>query len=260
MSSASPNQPSQAVAQAAIAPEQPRFYCPELPHPRFGEAVCRLDGEQSRHARKVLRLKTGDALELFDGKGGLATAKLLAYDGQQARCEVQQTQFHQQPMPRLTVATAIPKGPLAEAMAQQLSQLGVDRLVPLRTERSVVHPRSQKRERFEKAAIESAKQSGRLFLITLDELYTLDQALAALADLKLVLTPTGETREPDRDALDRAHHVMLLIGPEGGFTDSELNAIEQARATAWSIGPTVLRIETAAAAAAAITRYLVGSA
>jgi len=244
------------MSRGAVPPDQPRFYCPELPQPRLNDPICMLDAEQTRHLRKALRLKAGDGLELFDGYGSLATAVLTRYERHHARCEVQHVAFHERPLPRLTVATAIPKGPVAETMVQQLSQLGADRLIPLQTERSVVHPRPQKRERFETAAVESAKQSGRLFLMTMTELYTLPQAIAENADLKLALTPTGEITEPERKTLGEAHHVMLLVGPEGGFTDEELTRMDHAGARRWTIGSTVLRIETAATAASAITRFL----
>jgi 16S rRNA (uracil1498-N3)-methyltransferase len=244
------------MARGAVAPKQPRFYCEDLPHPRLGDPVRLLDAEQTRHLRKVLRLREGNPLELFDGTGGIAWASLTGFEGGHARCECHAVEFHNRPLPRITLASAIPKGPAAEAMAQQLSQLGADRLIPLKTERSVVHPRPQKRERFEKAAIESAKQSGRLFLMQLSELYTLDQVLKEPADMKLALTPGGEVNEPDRSALREAHHVMVLVGPEGGFTGGELDKMEEQGAQRWTIGPNVLRIETAATAVTAITRFL----
>jgi 16S rRNA (uracil1498-N3)-methyltransferase len=236
-----------------------RFYCSELPHPRLGPLECRLGPEQSRHLRKALRFEVGDRLELFDGHGGLARASLAAYEGQQARCQVHHIDWHDRPAPQLTVATAIPKGPAAEGMIEQLSQLGVDRVMPLRTERSVVHPRPQKRERFERAAIESAKQSGRLFLLEFAELHTLEQALAEPADVTLALSSGAERmHQPVPVRLKQAEQVMLLVGPEGGFTDAELAQMEAAGAEPWRISATVLRIETAATAGAAITRFLAG--
>jgi 16S rRNA (uracil1498-N3)-methyltransferase len=141
-------------------------------------------------------------------------------------------------------------------MIEQLSQLGVDRVVPLRTQRSVVHPRPQKFERFQKAAIESAKQSGRLFLMELAEMQTLDQVMDRGADLTLALDARGETGDLDRAELGDCQHLRLMIGPEGGFTDQELSQMQAAGARPWTVGPTVLRIETAAVAAAAIARFM----
>jgi 16S rRNA (uracil1498-N3)-methyltransferase len=244
------------VPQPAIAPDRPRLYCPELPHPRLGEASCVLDPEQTRHLRKALRLGPGAAIELFDGRGGLARATVEQFEGQYARCRIQAVNWHERTLPQLIVATAIPKGPRGEDMIEQLSQLGVDRVVPLKTQRSVVHPRPQKVERFEKAAVESAKQSGRLFLLELAALHTLEELLAEPAGLTLALATGGEAAEPDREAVRHCQSLRLVVGPEGGFTDEELDRMQAAGAQPWTIGPTVLRIETAAVAAAAIGRFL----
>jgi 16S rRNA (uracil1498-N3)-methyltransferase len=247
------------MARRAIAPTHPRFYCAQLPHPRLGEPNVWLDVEQSRHLRRVLRLPVGAGLELFDGAGGLASASVLAYGGQRAQCQVHHVAWHDRPPPRLTLATALPKGPAAETMVNQLSQLGVDRVIPLQTERSVVHPRPQKQERFAKAAIESAKQSGRLFLMSLDELTPLNEAMQESADVKLVLSTDGAVAEPDRLALQQATHVMLYVGPEGGFSDNEMTKLQQAGAQPWTIAETVLRIETAALSAATLAGFLTAS-
>jgi len=240
----------------AIPPEHPRFFCRDLPHPRVGDPHCRLDADQARHLRKVLRARVGDPVELFDGAGGLATARIDHLDRDHVRCRVQAAHWHERGRPWLTVATAMPKGPRGETMIEQLSQLGVDRVAALRTQRSVVHPRPQKRERFEKAAIESAKQSGRLFLMEMTDTQPLQDAAGEPADVKLALAPRGQLQEPERDRLRAASHVLLFIGPEGGFAEDELQTLQQSGAEPWTLSPTVLRIETAAVTAAGLARFM----
>ena len=245
--------------QSNPAPGCPRLFCAALPHPRLADPFCYLDENETYHLRKVLRGRVGDPVELLDGQGGLARATIEQFDGRIAICRVQHVDRQAPPSPRVTVATAIPKGPTGEAMADQLSQLGVDRLIPLKTERSVVHPRPQKLGRFEKAAITAAKQSGRRFLMQLEAVTDLSEVVQREADLKLALSAGQRASEPDRSRLRGAANVMLLIGPEGGWSEAELDQLEAAGCERWTIGPHVLRIETAAVAAASITRFLIES-
>lgn len=242
--------------ECSSPPSLPRVYCPELPDPQSGEPTCTIDADQTRHLRKALRVKTGDRVELFDRRGGLAQARVEHDDRERAHCRIERVAWHARSSPWVTVATAVPKGPRSETMIDQLSQLGVDRVIPLRTARSVVHPRPQKHSRFEKTAIESAKQAGRLFLMEIAPLHTLDEVLTTDEPLTFALSARGEPAEPDRASLRATGHLRLLIGPEGGFADEELDRIRAAGGRLWTIASTVLRIETAAVAGAAITRLL----
>jgi len=237
----------------------PRFYCQQLPHPRLAEPLCALPPDESRHVRKVLRLTAGDAVELFDGQGQVASALIEGYDREVAVCRVVSVAQVRRTVPAVTVATAIPKGPLAEVMVDQLSQLGVDRLVPLQTSRSVVQPRDGKLERFERTATEAAKQCGRARVMHVTQTVKLPEALRLDADLKLILQPAAADPMPAGEfitALGHAGAVLLLVGPEGGFTGEEVAAAKQAGFHSWTLSPHVLRIGTAAAAAASIIRCL----
>jgi 16S rRNA (uracil1498-N3)-methyltransferase len=250
------------TVHGVIPPDHPRLFCPDLPATAVGQPMCALDSEQTRHIRKALRFKPGAELELIDGQGGLARATLESYGRDEANCRIEQLTRHDKPAPRLTVATAMPKGGRGESMVDQLSQLGVDTLVPLTTQRSVVHPRDQKRQRFERLAKESAKQSGRLFLMRLAEQTSLDALLKAPAgegELTLALTARGSPARPEAEQWRRLNHLRLIIGPEGGFTDEELTAMQQAGARPWTINHNVLRIETAAPAGAAVVNYLLAA-
>lgn len=240
-------------------PAAPRFYCPTLPQPRLVEQTCVLDPDETRHARKVLRLQPGDRIELFDGEGGLAPAVLETYEAGQALCRATDLQHYDPPRPRITVAAAVPKGPRATEMVEQLSQAGADRLIPLISDRSVVDPREAKLERFARHAVESAKQCGRLFVMAIDETHDFDAVLHHDADVRLIADPEG-VAPPDLPArLKQAQHVLVLIGPEGGWTKVETDAAAAAGALPWRMGANVLRIETAAVTAVGILRYLAGA-
>lgn len=236
----------------------PRFYCDPLPALPLSEATCALDAEESRHARKVLRLNAGDRCELFDGRGQIAQAQILDYVGGQAHCRV--LEINQAPpiKPRLTVATAVPKGSRAEDMINQLGQLGVDTFVPIRSARSVVDPGEGKRARYERAALAAAKQSGRATTMQIAPTVEFMEWLTQPTEMGLLLDPRGETAAGTELAqrMSRVDSIAVLIGPEGGWTEAELQQAEAAGYMRWKIGPHVLRIETAAVAAAAVVRQM----
>lgn len=240
-------------------PNPPRFFHPHLaqtPCVGVSDGLWALDKPESHHARHVLRLSVGDAIELFDGQGAWADARIERFDAGRALCRLDTIQHQAPPRPRLTLASAIPKGPRAEAMVDQLSQLGVDRFIPLRTEHSVAVPKSGKLEKFTRLTVESAKQCRRPWLLQVEEVSTPDQAWSDdRYDLKLIAVPDGDRLSNISDRLRAHQEVLVLIGPEGGWSPTEQVFAREAGCIAWSIAPHVLRIEAAAAAAAAILRY-----
>jgi len=241
----------------AQSPHPPRFFCLKLPEPGVSDAPCTLSKPESAHARKVLRLSAGDPVELFDGQGSLAQAILTRYDAGQALCQIGSVRQHTPLSPSFTLASAIPKGTHADQMVGQLTQLGVDRLIPLRTERSVVDPRPAKLDRFAKASVEAAKQCRRLTLMRIDPIQTPGDVWQDEAfDLKLIASPDAGAMPDLSVLLKQVSDVLVMVGPEGGFTPGELAGAKDAGCLAWNLGPNTLRIETAAAACAAIIRWL----
>ncbi|MBB6429334.1 RsmE family RNA methyltransferase [Algisphaera agarilytica] len=243
----------------------PRFFCSSLPAASLSEAAdsperfCTLGPDETKHARKVLRLPVGASIEVFDGSGRLAEAEVVAYErdgGGLTQCRLGGVREVPEVFPRLTVATAIPKGPRAEAMVNQLGQLGADVLVPVQSERSVVEPGAGKVERYEKAALASAKQSGRPRLMAVEPMATLGEVLARPSDVKLILDPRGQPMPGLSDQLQTAKDVLVLVGPEGGWSEGELAEAQSAGCVRWRMAEHVLRIETAATAAVSILRYL----
>ena len=232
-----------------------RFFCTTLP--QSGETLT-LSRDETHHARKVLRLDPGDAIGLLDGKGGVGEGVIDAWVGGEAIVRVTQAQQLAPTRPRIVIATAIPKGPRAQDMVDQLSQVGVARFVPLIAERSTVDPGEGKIERFERTVLESAKQCARAWVMEVGKAVEPKTILAEPHDVKLIAAPGGTTiGAADLVAkISSAASVLILIGPEGGWTDEELTIADTAGATRWSLGPHVMRIETAAVAAGAIATYL----
>ncbi|MEO0476582.1 MAG: RsmE family RNA methyltransferase [Planctomycetota bacterium] len=229
----------------------PRFYCDPIPA-QPGSAVT-LDKDQARHATRVLRLSEGDALQLIDGRGTVAHATLTTADAQ-ASCTIQRVEQVSARSPRIELATAIPKGPRADSMVNDLAQLGADVLIPLMSERSVVHPRDNKLQRFRKAAAEAGKQSGNAWFMRVNEPVAFADALVSETGLKLIADPYAEPIADLAQRLDSVSSVRVLIGPEGGLTDQELADAHDAGFIPWRFSPNTLRIETAAVTAVAILR------
>ncbi len=237
-----------------------RFFCPTLPQAvenGVSDALCPLDRTESHHARNVLRLSAGSPIALFDGQGGVADALIDRYESNRALCRITGYRVDPPITPRLAVASAVPKGPRADAMVDQLSQLGVDRFIPLHTEHSVAVPKPAKVEKFARAAVESAKQCGRSWLMRIDPPARPASVWSGTAyDLKLLAVPGREPLPGFAQRVRASQSLLVLIGPEGGWSDEELKSAADAGCLGWTIAPHVLRIESAAAAAASILRYL----
>lgn len=232
-----------------------RFYCNDL----TGETIT-LDGDEAEHARKSLRLSVGDVVELFDGRGNIATGPISELTRHMV-VQITDRQYVEPLRPTLDLAVAIPKGDRAAVLIEAAAQLGVDRLIPLITERSVVEPGKNKQRRFERIATEAAKQCGRAWMMIIDPPTRFEALLAdAGHDCRLICDLPGNTvqgLQSDRSATSKltgCERVLVLVGPEGGWTDAERTAAADAEFLNWSFNANVLRVETAALAAAAILR------
>lgn len=227
-----------------------RIHLP-LRHASPGEQVV-VTGEEAQHAVRVKRVEKGDIVGLFDGAGRIALAH-VAGTGKDPRTRewtlaltLDEVRAEPPPAPRLEVWSAVPKGGRLEDMIDGLSQAGVAAWSPLRSARSVVEPTGQKLDRLSRIVVESAKQCGRAWLMEVGEGGDLAAALAAPG--VIIADAAGAPYRP-RAALPA---VRVLIGPEGGWTPQELDHARAAGAAVASFGPHVMRIETAAVAAAAI--------
>jgi len=221
-----------------------RFFLAEPPSHGRG----RLVGDEARHLVRVMRCRVGDEVVAFDGRGTSWRARVASIGRDEAVLDlgaaVVEAATRDAP---LTLAVALPKGDRQKWLVEKLTELGVPRLVPLVTTRGVAEATPAAVERLGRSVIEACKQCGRDTLMAIAEPRTVAEVVAAHR-------ATGGIVVADRGGAPLAgfdRPVVALVGPEGGFTAEELAAVEAAGGRRISLGPHVLRIETAAIALAA---------
>lgn len=217
--------------------------------PDDGRAEVR--GDEARHLSRVLRAKVGDAVRLFAGDGREWPGRIVRI-GRDTVELATGAAVADPPRtgPALTLAVALPKGERQKWLVEKLTELGVERLVPLETTRGVAEATDAARARLERTVIEACKQCGRNRLLDIAPPRSLADVLAAApADARILLAdPRGEPL----DATPKTTAMIIgLVGPEGGFTAAEIAAADRAGGRRIALGPHVLRVETAAVALAA---------
>lgn len=212
-----------------------------------------LSDDQARHFNKVLRRGAGDTLIIFDGSGVEATATAVQAGPKTVTYEVQATSWpNRQPSIRLTVGLGLIKAGGFELAVQKLTEIGIARIVPLETERSVVTYREsrdwEKRAgRLDRIVIEAAEQSERVTLPEIAAPSSLADFLAAASPVVLVERGSGISLA----GVEIRSEMAIAVGPEGGWSPDELELIRSsAVATTATLGGLIYRAETAAIVAA----------
>ncbi len=237
----------------------PRIYLPKALN--TGDTV-ELDERAARHAVKVLRLRPGDALVLFNGEGGEFDATLEGGPREAPRVQVREHRAGGVESPlQLHLAQAVARGERMDFVIQKAVELGVNVITPLMAERCVVRLDGERRARrvahWQGVAISAAEQCGRDRIPTIEEPLEFEAWLGSPWDgPRLVLAPLA--RRGLRDFGPETSRVRLMIGPEGGLTDSELERACTAGYEAVRLGPRILRTETAAVAALTALQALWG--
>ncbi|MGA2174972.1 MAG: 16S rRNA (uracil(1498)-N(3))-methyltransferase [Verrucomicrobiota bacterium] len=227
-----------------------------------------LTGGEAHHAADVLRLRPGERVTVLDGVGGEFICRVGAVERKKISLEVEN--FVREPAPacRITLVQAIPKGHIFDAIVQKATELGVWRVVPLLSERVATRLEGEaaehKREKWQQTAVEAIKQCGQRWLPRVEAPVTLPAWLARGERFDLALVGSlEEDRRHAREyfaAFERARQsrpasVCVWIGPEGDFAPLEMDAIKNAGALPMTLGPLVLRSETAAVYALSIINY-----
>ena len=244
----------------------PRFFVPDLAGPGTRVHLSAADGH---HALRALRLRPGEEVALGDGRGRIGRGRLLAGEGGLVAAEVLEAADLMRPGPRVEVALAPPKGDRLVWAVQKLVELGTDAILLVRADRSVREWEGERevraRERLSGVAREAAMQSHRAFLPELWLGRTAVDACRADGGSAVVVldgsAPEGllaVLAGSTASTAPAAGGVRLVVGPEGGLTEAELREARSGGARLASLGPTVLRAETAAVAGAAVALAAVG--
>lgn len=227
-----------------------------------------LSPEESHHLVVVNRAKPGDTVVAFDGRGTEWICELTSDRKNTATLKVR---FHQKSKPLLyeiTLGQALPKGPSMDAIVRKATEIGAIRIVPLESERTQVHlegDRSDKKiDKWQTAALEAAKQCGNPFLPEVTPIQKAGHFMETARgyDLKLIasLQPGAKSLKNVLAAFQSAHgrvpkKVLWLIGPEGDFTPAEMSLAKSSGFEPITLGPLVLRCETAATYALSVLSY-----
>ncbi len=220
----------------------PRFFTGEL-----HEGDVTLDGSEAHHLLNVRRLGPGSQVELFDGTGRFATGEVVKTTKRLATLRIEHCQQDLTPA-TLSLAIAFPKPDRARWMVEKLTELGVGKVVPLITEHGVSSGKPLNVGKLQQYVIDACKQCRRNTLMVLSEPIRLADFLGTIGRSSLFVADqiaTGDCRQVPVDA-------TVAIGPEGGFSAAEQVQFAEHGATRVSFGQHILRVETAAVAAAVL--------
>lgn len=224
------------------------------------------DTEQLHHLRDVLRLKVNDEVIVFDSTGSEYTCFITELSKKQAILTVTARKRAETKKLKITIACAIPKKAGMDEIVNNLTQLGVDSIIPMGTERVIIRLDDSKKEaklrRWRRIAQSAAQQSQRNCLPLIMPIMDIQSVVAHSQDFDLKLIPAlSGTRKHIREALieSKPSNILVLIGPEGDFTPQEVELAKSAGFIPVSLGDSVLRVGTAATAVASyikLTTYL----
>ena len=229
-----------------------RFYCKVIT-----KEVVELVGSEGHHAADVCRLKAGERVEVFDGGGCLGEAVVKDVKHHRVTLQIDEIKICQESGPRIVIAVSVAKGGRFDWLISKCTELGVNRISPVIFQRTVKQPKNPKAvERWQRIAIEAAKQCRRLFLPQIDGPLVIEDAINTLVkDYPKARILFGSL---DKEAAALAadvfggEDVIAIVGPEGGFTEDEVILLQSLGACPVRITNTVLRVETAALAFAAV--------
>ena len=238
------------------------LYLPNL-ETTGNEAI--LEGIEATHAVRARRLRIDDLVCVFDGIGRSASARISEVTQRplQVHLVIDDYEHRPPPAPRIHLVSALPKGDRQATMLDMATQLGMTDYTPLRCDRSVSQARVQTYDRWRRVLIESCKQSHRPWLPVLHPPVDLKDWIAQCAGtnaVNVIADKGGGTGDQAiENSLLNAESVCLVVGPEGGFSDTEREHLDEAKSEMLALGDGVLRVETAAVALIAFVGRLLSS-
>jgi 16S rRNA (uracil1498-N3)-methyltransferase len=232
---------------------------------RLAEEIVVIAGEDHRYITRVLRFAIGDQIVLFDGIGVEADARIIRVGPRALELKVEARRAAK-PLerPEFTLIQALTKGDKLDVVVQKATELGVTRIIPVTSARSV--PRLEamralgRRARWQKIAREAARQSGRADVPEVEAVTAIATALRSAGDAFKIMMWEGARQHGLREAMpeDKPKRIVIATGPEGGFSVEEVDAARAAGFHVVGLGPRILRTETAALVTLSILGYALG--
>ncbi len=230
----------------------------------MGTTIEILDPAEFHHLKNVLRLKLHAPVTIFDGKGQEAFGIIAAIKKSSATVQLQKVKKSEETKPRLILACAIPKNAKFEFIIEKCTELGIDELIPMQTSRTIVRFSTQQKEkkflRYQTVALNAAKQCVRSMIPRIHPVTSFTQVLRQRSPNGLGLIPilfgNRQLLLPALQQAISAPQIIFLIGPEGDFTKEEGAAAGAAGFSPVSLGPTTLKVDTAAISVVAAAHFV----
>ncbi|AKU92134.1 16S rRNA (uracil(1498)-N(3))-methyltransferase [Vulgatibacter incomptus] len=237
-----------------------------VPPERIGDGKARIRGESLHYLSRVLRVRVGEPLEIFDGRGAAWSGVLASIDAEEAIVGLQ-GEPRRATRPAITLAQGLAKGDKLDLVVQKATELGVTRFAPLRLERCVVQldpaKGADRARRWRRIGEEAARQCGRADVPAVDEPATLRDFLDAAHQRGERIAVLWEEQDPGVRLgpwleANAGEPLALIVGPEGGLTSAEVDLARSRGAEVLSLGTQVLRTETVGLAVLSIALHLAG--
>jgi len=230
-----------------------RFFLEQPPADGSPGGRVLLLGDEAHHLHHVRRVRIGDEVALFDGSGTDYVARVVSFDRGGAVLEITRVEVAgREPAVDVTLAVSVLKQQGMDQLVDTCTQLGMKRLIPMRTGRTVVKPGGNKTERWRRIAIEACKQCGRSVVPEVEAVCDLAGVIARVRTFGFAAIASLRAKQTLLSAVPKCESVLILVGPEGDFTPEEEQAALDAGCVPVSLAAGVLRAETAAAAALAV--------
>lgn len=243
-----------------------RFY---IDNKHVNEKEAMLTGQDAKHLRDVLRLQSGDKVCLFDGTGHEYLSEITGITQDSVQLNILDHTYESESPVKITLAQAFLKDKKMDTLVRQVSELGISRWLPYQAARSVAKPDNDRlkarKERWIKIVKEALKQCGRSRLPEICDTVSFKEALSMVShcDLKILFweksgTPLSEIAADVKNMNKKCSSVCIFLGPEGGFEDKEVEMAIKSGFVTLSLGPRILKADTASLAACALVQHLFG--
>ena len=219
----------------------------------WDDARVLLGSRESHHCLRVMRKRLGDKVEVFDGKGRWGIGVITELSDTEAAIRLEQEERERRRLPAISLAVALSKGKVMDSVVQKAVELGVDRIQPMLTEHTVVRLEQEslsgRQKKWRRIALEACKQCGQNFVPEVRSAVSFEEVVRENDDRAGLLASLHQGALPLKDALRKIpvelEGIGLLIGPEGDFSVSERELAVDGGFHPVSLGPLVLRVETA---------------